>query len=108
MFNSSLNISVLQVVGQIRSTEDKLSEKKTQLENFQPEFCEIKKKYEEACKKLEDHITQTHELMTERESAYNEYVQQSALKYTSMPTAKASSSNGGGGGLLGGFGKLFG
>ena len=43
----------------IQESERKLAEKKRQLENFQPEFCDIKKKYEEACKKLEEDITET-------------------------------------------------
>ena len=43
----------------LQESELKLAEKKRQLENFQPEFCDIKKKYEEACKKLEEDITET-------------------------------------------------
>lgn len=35
----------------IQENERKLTEKKRDLEKFQSEFCEVKKKYEEACKK---------------------------------------------------------
>jgi hypothetical protein len=40
-------------VTQIKDTERKLADKKQHLETFQTEFCDIKKKFEEACKKLE-------------------------------------------------------
>ena len=40
-------------VERIRDSEKRLSEKKQHLETFQSEFCDIKKKFEEACKKLE-------------------------------------------------------
>ncbi len=69
----------------------------------------MKKKYEEACKKLEEDINQTVELMQQRDSAYSDYIQQSAQKYTHVPATKQQNAgNGGGGGLLGGIGKLFG
>ena len=58
----------------IKNSESLLAEKKKHLENFQGEFCEIKKKYEEACKKLETDITETVELMEQREKAYNDYI----------------------------------
>jgi chromosome segregation ATPase len=93
-------------VRKIKDSERKLSDKKSHLETFQTEFCEIKKKYEEACKKLEQDITETHELMTERDQAYNDYISESASKYTN--TAQQSPNSNLGGGLLGGIGKLFG
>ena len=80
----------------------------------QGEFCELKKKYEEACKKLEEDINQTVELMQQREIAYADYVQQSAQKYTHVPATRQQQNGGngggggGGGGLLGGIGKIFG
>ena len=40
-------------VVKIRDTEKKLADKKQHLETFQTEFCDVKKKFEEACKKLE-------------------------------------------------------
>jgi hypothetical protein len=40
-------------VDRIRDSEKRLSDKKQHLETFQSEFCDIKKKFEEACKKLE-------------------------------------------------------
>jgi hypothetical protein len=93
-------------VQSIKRSEEQLAEKKQQLENFQGEFCELKKKYEEACKKLEADITETVELMQLREKSYGEYIQQSAQKYTHVPATKQQNSgNSGGGGLLG---KLFG
>merc|ERR1712223_2305466 len=51
----------------IQEHEMKLTEKKRHLENFQSEFCDVKKKYEEACKKLEEDITETVELIQERD-----------------------------------------
>ena len=99
-------------VKNIRKNEDKLQEKKKHFENYQGEFCELKKKYEEACKKLEEDINETVELMQDREKSYNEYIQQSAAKYTHVPATRqqnaGSANNGAGGGLLGGIGKLFG
>ena len=114
-------------VAKIKSSEEKLAEKKRHLENFQVqlrmfffisnsksiffqgEFCELKKKYEEACKKLEEDINETVDLMQEREKSYAEYIQQSAQKYTHVPATKQQAAGGGGGGgILGGFGKLFG
>lgn len=94
----------------IKRNEEKLAEKKKQLENFQPEFCELKKKYDEACKKLEEDINETVELMQDREMSYNDYIQQSAAKYSHVPPTRQQNAGGGGGGggLLGGFGKLFG
>ena len=88
----------------IKSTEDKLAEKKQRLENFQGEFCELKKKYEEACKKLETDINETVELMQDREKSYSEYIQQSSQKYTHIPPTKQQQASSGGGGL---FGKFF-
>lgn len=91
----------------IQSSEEKLAEKKRELENFQAEFCEKKKKYEEACKRLEEDITAVAELMEEREKAYASYIEQSASKYKHVPNSKGHGAQGGGG-LLGGIGKLFG
>merc|ERR1711936_1074588 len=94
----------------IQESERKLAEKKRQLENFQPEFCEIKKKYEEACKKLEEDITETIETMQARDTAYTDYIDQSGMKYSHVPPTRQQMNQGGGGsgGLLGGIGKLFG
>jgi hypothetical protein len=106
----------------IQSSEAQLALKKMDLENFQAEFCETKKKYEEACKRLEEDITKISELFDERDKSYNAYIDQSAEKYGANrparpgsaqqppPAAQANSSTstGGGGGLLGGIGKLFG
>jgi len=95
-----------EVVKDIRRTEDKLVEKKRNLEAFQPEFCDLKKKYEEACKKLETDINETVELIQEREKQYDQYIGESSSKYSNVPAASANGA--GGGGLLGGIGKLFG
>jgi len=94
----------------IKNSESLLAEKKKHLENFQGEFCEIKKKYEEACKKLEGDITDTVELMEQREKAYNDYIARSAQKYSHVQGTKQHNGGGAGGqaGLLGGIGKLFG
>ncbi len=98
-------------VQMIKRSEKELAEKKQQLESFQSEFCELKKKYDDACKKLEKDINETVELMQEREKAYGEYVVESAAKYTHVqPTKQQQNQNhgAGSGGLLGGIGKLFG
>ena len=101
-------------VTKIKESEKQLGEKKQHLENFQSEFCETKKKYEEACKKLEADITETVELIEEREKAYNDYIARSGQKYSHVPPSKQHNGGqhaggaGGGQGLLGGIGKLFG
>jgi len=95
-------------VEKIKESEKKLQEKKNHLETFQPEFCEVKKKYEEACKKLETDITETVELMEEREKAYNDYIARSSQKYSHVPPSKQHNGGAGGPSLLGGIGKLFG
>merc|ERR1711936_612645 len=94
----------------IQEHETKLTEKKRHLENFQSEFCDVKKKYEEACKKLEEDITETVELIQERDQAYSDYIEQSGTKYSHVPPTRQQMNQGGGGsgGLLGGIGKLFG
>jgi len=95
----------------IQENETKLAEKKRHLENFQSEFCEVKKKYEEACKKLEEDITETIELIQVRDTAYSDYIEQSGTKYSHVPpTRQQLNQTGGSGGLLGlgGIGKLFG
>lgn len=99
-----------EVVKTITDTEEAIAKKKRELEGFQGEFCEIKKKYEEACKRLEEDINSTHDLIQVREKAYADYIEQSGSKYShvakSTKVAGANANNGGG--LLGGFGKLFG
>lgn len=92
----------------IQESERKLAEKKRQLENFQPEFCDIKKKYEEACKKLEEDITETIETMQARDTAYTDYIDSSGTKYSHVPPTRQQMNQQGGAGLLGGIGKLFG
>lgn len=92
----------------IQEHETKLTEKKRHLENFQSEFCDIKKKYEEACKKLEEDITETVELIQERDQAYSDYIEQSGTKYSHVPPTRQQLNQSGGTGLLGGIGKLFG
>ena len=94
----------------IMESEIRLAEKKEQLETFQPEFCDIKKKYEEACKRLENEITEIGELITARENAYGDFMDTSAHKYlsnTTVSTAQPQSSSGGRGGLFGAIGKMF-
>jgi len=97
-------------VGTIQDSEKQLAKKKKELEDFQGEFCDVKKKYEEACKKLEADITETVELMEKREKAYNDYIARSAAKFSHVqPTTKQNGSQASGqSGLLGGIGKLFG
>ncbi len=65
---------------------------------FQSEYCDLKKKSEDACKKLEEDINQTVALMQTREEAYGEYIQQSEAQYTPGHTPKAQTQGSGGGG----------
>jgi len=91
----------------IMEAEIRLADKKEHLEKFQPEFCELKKKFEEACKALEGDIKEIDELMKSRENAYSEYIQTSSDKYRSyeyqLETTAAPQSSG----ILGSFGKMF-
>jgi len=101
----------------IKSTEEKLSVKKKELEKFQSEFCEIKKKYDAAKERLETDVKEITEYIQEREGAYQDYQDASALKYSHVQaTARntsGSAQNPAGnipliGGITGGIGKLFG
>lgn len=99
----------------IQTAEDKLAEKKRELEKFQTEFCEVKKKYDAAKERLENDVKEITELMQERELGYTEYFDESALKYSHVPAASRNSSNAAPGanipligGITGGIGKLFG
>jgi hypothetical protein len=92
----------------IQDSEAKLADKKKHLENFQTEFCDIKKKYDEACKKLEEDITETVELMQQRDSSYTDYIEQSGQKYSHVQPTRQQLNQSGGGSILGGIGKLFG
>jgi len=65
----------------IQTTEERLAAKKKELEKFQSEFCEVKKKYDEAKERLENDVKDITELMKEREDAYQEYADESAIKY---------------------------
>ena len=68
-------------VARIKNSESQLAEKKSHLETFQSEFCDIKKKYEEACEKLGKDIDETQELISQRERAYNDFIAESASNY---------------------------
>lgn len=94
----------------IRTSEEKLAEKKLHLETFQSEFIDIKKKYEVACKRLEGDIKETVELIQEREKAYSEYIDESNQKYAAMAQPVATVQGGAKSGIpiLGGISKLFG
>lgn len=99
----------------IKTTEEKLASKKKELETFQSEFCEIKKKYDAARERLENDVKEITELIQEREAAYTDYSDASALKYSHVPSASrnTASQNPVGnvpilGGITGGIGKLFG
>ena len=90
---------------EIMQAEIRLAEKKEHLEKFQPEFVELKKKFEEACKTLETDIKEIDELMKSRENAYNDYVQGSWDKYGADNNQIEVS--GSSGGLFGSIGKMF-
>ncbi len=88
----------------IRDSETRLSEKKKHLETFQSEFCDIKKKYEEACSKLGKDIEETQDLIGNRERAYQDFVAESASKYTDSPMVQHAAASSNKGRL---FGKIF-
>eukprot|EP00088_Acartia_fossae_P050348 TRINITY_DN5637_c0_g1_i4.p1 TRINITY_DN5637_c0_g1~~TRINITY_DN5637_c0_g1_i4.p1 ORF type:complete len:394 (+),score=108.61 TRINITY_DN5637_c0_g1_i4:643-1824(+) len=99
----------------IQTTEEKLAEKKRALENFQSEFCEVKKKYDEAKERLENDVKEITELMKDREDAYQEYADESAIKYNHVSGSSRNTANNAPGanipligGITGGIGKLFG
>jgi len=99
----------------IQTAEEKLAEKKRELEVFQSEFCEVKKKYDAAKERLTNDVKEITELIQEREGAYNEYMDESALKYSHVPAASRNTANNAPGasipiigGITGGLGKFFG
>jgi len=105
-YNLRCMVAVPPSAGPVQAIEEaewKLAEKKDKLERIQPEFCELKKKFEEACKNLEADIKETAELIQVRESAYTDYITHSAAQYNNVPQAQAQQK-----GFMGGFGKLFG
>jgi len=74
----------------IQTAEEKLADKKRDLEKFQSEFCEIKKKYDAAKERLENDVKEITELIQEREGAYTEYIDESGLKYSHVPAHSRS------------------
>lgn len=96
-----------QCVETIQATEEKMAKKKSELEGFQSEFSEIKRKYDEAMKRLEGDVNEIGELIQQRDSAYNEYMEKSAQKYIppTLVPQQGSQKEGKGGSL---FGKFFG
>ena len=59
---------------------------------FKSEFCEIKKKYDTAKERLETDVKDITELIQEREGAYTDYQDASALKYSHVQaTARLAS-----------------
>lgn len=95
----------------IQTTEEKLASKKKELENFQAEFCETKKKYDEAKKRLEEDVKEITELIQDRDQAYTEYTDESALKYSHVPAASRNTEKSLASNIPligGGLGKLFG
>merc|ERR1719300_2180223 len=78
----------------IQTAEDKLAEKKRELEKFQTEFCEVKKKYDAAKERLENDVKEITELMQEREAAYTDYTDASSLKYSHVPAASRNTTSG--------------
>jgi len=87
----------------IASTEKKLAAKKKELEEFQPEFAEIKKKYDEAIKRLQGDVEDVAGLMGERDAAYGTYMDESSSKYGNLAVAKNKQKE-----QNGYFGKFFG
>ena len=92
----------------IMDSEIQLADKKQHLVIFQPQFMDIKKKYEEACQTLENDIKDIGDLIKSRDSAYNDYISNAASKYhNSFDNRIVDNSQGTG--LLGslGLGKMF-
>merc|ERR550534_715091 len=78
----------------IQTAEAKLADKKKELEKFQSEFCEVKKKYDAAKERLENDVKEITELIQEREGAYTDYQDASALKYSHVPSASRNTASG--------------
>ena len=57
---------------------------------FKSEFCEIKKKYDTAKERLETDVKDITELIQEREGAYTDYQDASALKYSHVQATARS------------------
>merc|ERR1712156_887414 len=91
----------------IMESEIRLADKKEHLEKFQPEFCDLKKKFEEACAALEGDIKEIDELIKSRESAYTEYIQSSSEKYRSYDSQVENTASAQSSGLLGSLEKMF-
>ena len=91
----------------IMEAEIRLADKKEHLEKFQPEFCELKKKFEAACQTLQGDIDEIEELMKSREMSYADYIQTSSDKYQSSDNQVDRNSPQPSGGLLGSLGKMF-
>jgi len=68
-------------VASITGTEERLAGKKKELEGFQSEFCELKKKYEAAKERLENDVKEISELIEQRAEAYTSYNEVSSAKY---------------------------
>ena len=94
-----------QDVLKIMEAELEMADKKVHLEKFQSEFLEAKKKFEEACKVLEQDVKDIENLMKRRDSAYSSYLAKSASKYEGQQISAPENTNGG---FLGNIaGKLF-
>ena len=91
----------------IMDTEKQLAEKKEHLEKFQPEFIDLKKRYEEARKTLEADIKEIDELIKDRESSYTNYIQNSWAKYKSQDNNHYAAASNGHNGIFESFGKMF-
>ena len=68
----------------------------------------INSKKDSNIKQLEKDITETVELIQERDQAYSDYIEQSGTKYSHVAPTRQQMNQSGGSGLLGGIGKLFG
>ena len=91
----------------IMDTEKQLAEKKEHLEKFQPEFIDLKKRYEEARKTLEADIKEIDDLIKDRESSYTNYIQNSWAKYKSQDNNHYAAASNGHNGIFESFGKMF-
>lgn len=96
-YNLSLSMAECHtpVVSTIETVEKKLAVKKQEMSQFQGEFIEAKKKFELAVEKLDFETKEIRELLKQRESAYEEFLDISNAKYRSQsPVGENQNSTG--------------
>ena len=68
----------------IQATEAELLKKKSEIAVFQEEYTLAKSRFESAHQKMENYTNETQELLATREIAYDQWIQDSAQKYSDI------------------------